>query len=148
MKKNIYLAGAMEIYAGTNKAEEWREDVKNYFKNDSRVNVISPVDFYNYGSNDYKTNREVFRLDLRLVKKSDILLVNLNDIRESIGTCIECYEAYKEGIPVIGFIDDVFDISDIPEIIHPWIYCCVDRIEVGNDSMQKALEYIGDYYLC
>lgn len=138
----------MEAYAGTDKAEKWREYVKNYFKNDDRVNIISPVDFYNYGSNDYKTDYEVFRFDLRLVAKSDLLLVNLNDIRKSIGACIECYEAYKRNIPVIGFIDDVFDVTNIPEIIHPWVYCCVDRVEIGKDSMQKTLEYIGDYYLC
>ena len=146
--KKIYLAGAMEIYEGTNKAEEWRNNVKNYFKNDCRVHIISPVDFYNYGSNDHKTDREVFKFDLRLVEQSDILLVNLNDIRESIGTCIECYEAYKKNIPVIGFIDDVFDERDLPDIIHPWIFCCCDRIEIGKDSMNKTLEYIGDFYLC
>lgn len=27
----IYTAGAMEAYANTNKAEKWRDDVKNFF---------------------------------------------------------------------------------------------------------------------
>lgn len=140
----IYLAGAMEAYAGTDEAEKWRKEVEDYFKNDSRVHLINPLDYYNYSGQYHKSDREVFRFDLRLVRQSDILLVNLNDIRESIGTCIECYEAYKSNIPVIGFIDDVFDESDIPDLIHPWINCCVDRVEIGMDN---ALEYIGDYYL-
>ena len=29
--QNIYTAGAMEAYADTNKAEKWRNDVKEYF---------------------------------------------------------------------------------------------------------------------
>lgn len=146
--KNIYLAGAMEVYAGTDEGERWRKDVKDYFKDDGRVHIISPVDFYNYNCHFYKTNREVFKFDLRLVRQSDILLVNLKDIRKSIGTCIECYEAYKNNIPVIGFIGEVFMEINIPDIIHPWIHCCCDRIESGENSMYKALEYIEDYYLC
>ena len=40
-----------------------------------------------------------------------VILVNLNDIRKSIGTCIEVYEAYKKDIPVIGFLNDELPIE-------------------------------------
>ena len=133
----------METYAGTNKAEEWRIHVKDFFeKNNDDYKVINPTDYYQYGKNYHKTDKEVFRFDLRKVSNSDIVLVNLNDIRKSIGTCIEVYEAYKNNIPVVGFLNDELPVEEIIKLIHPWIYCCVDRIETGKESLNKAINYI------
>ena len=137
----------METYAGTNKAEEWRIHVKDFFeKNTDDYKVINPTDYYQYGKNYHKTGKEVFRFDLRKVSNSDIVLVNLNDIRKSIGTCIEVYEAYKNNIPVVGFLNDELPVEEMIKLIHPWIYCCVDRIETGKESLNKAINYIIDYY--
>lgn len=145
--QKIYLAGAMEAYHGTNKAETWRNDVKEYFRKYSNdIKAISPTDYYSYGKNYHKSDKEVFRFDLHKVKTSDLVLVNLNDIRKSIGTCIEVYEAYKSEIPVIGFLDNELSVDKMIKLIHPWIYCCVDRIETGEDSMVRACNYIMDYY--
>ncbi len=142
-----YLAGAMEAYHGTNKAENWRKYVKEYFeKYYGNIKVISPTDYYAYGKNYHKSDKEVFRFDLHKVRTSDIVLVNLNDIRKSIGTCIEVYEAYKSDIPVIGFLDDELPLDEMIKLIHPWIYCCVDRIETGKDSMVRVCDYIMEYY--
>lgn len=149
MGKNItiYLAGVMEAYAGTNKAKEWRDEAKEFFsKYCEDVNVVSPVDYYAYGDNLHKTDNEIFRFDLFKVKQSDVLLVNLNDIRKSIGTCIEIYEAHKSGTPVIGFLSEELPIEDMIKLIHPWVYCCVDRIETGKDSIKSAMLYIRNYY--
>lgn len=143
----IYTAGAMETYANTNKAEKWRNDVKELFeKYSDNFKVIIPTDYYAYDENYYKNDTEVFKFDLRKVKNSDIILVNLNDVRKSIGTCIEIYEAHKRDIPVIGFLDEELPIEAMINLIHPWIYCCVDRIEQGKNSMVKACEYIKEYY--
>lgn len=137
----------METYAGTNKAEEWRIHVKDFFeKNNDDYKVINPTDYYQYGKNYHKTDKEVFRFDLRKVSNSDIVLVDLNDIRKSIGTCIEVYEAYKNNIPVVGFLNDELPVEEMIKLIHPWIYCCVDRIETGKESLNKAINYIIDYY--
>lgn len=137
----------METYAGTNKAEEWRIHVKDFFeKNNDDYKVINPTDYYQYGKNYHKTDKEVFRFDLRKVSNSDIVLVNLNDIRKSIGTCIEVYEAYKNNIPVVGFLNDELPVEEMIKLIHPWIYCCVDRIETGKEALNKAINYIIDYY--
>lgn len=32
MMKKIYLAGAVEVYKDSDKAREWRNDVKEYFR--------------------------------------------------------------------------------------------------------------------
>lgn len=43
------------------------------------------------------------QFDLMKVKSSDIVIVNLNGLNASIGSCIECYEAWKKDIPVLAF---------------------------------------------
>lgn len=145
--KYIYTAGAIETYVGTNKAEKWRKYVKEFFsKYFDDYKIINPTDYYQYDKNYHKTDREIFRFLLRKVSHSDIILVNLNDIRKSIGTCIEIYEAYKNNIPVIGFLDDEVTVEEMIKLIHPWVYCCVDRIETGKNSMSRAINYIIDYY--
>lgn len=137
----------MEAYKNTNKAKVWRNDVKDFFdKYSNDFKVVSPADYYAYDQNNHKTDIEVFKFDLRKVKNSDVILVNLNDIRKSIGTCIEVYEAYKKDIPVIGFLNDKLPIEAMIDLIHPWIYCCIDRIETGKDSMIEACYYIKEYY--
>lgn len=137
----------MELYAGTSQAKKWREEVKEFFEKytDDFV-VVNPTDYYSYGKSDHKNYHEIFRFDLHKVKKSDLILVNLNDIRKSVGTCIEVYEAYKSGIPVIGFLDEKLPNEALINLVHPWIYYCVDRIETGKNSMDKALSYIISCY--
>ena len=146
-KVRVYLSGAMEAYSGTTKAEEWRAYCKDYFKvfSDSFV-VFSPTDYYMYGANYHKSDYEIFRFDLMQTKKSDVVLVNLNDVRKSIGTCIEVYEAYRSEIPVIGFLDEDIPHERLAVTIHPWVYCCVDRIETGAGSLDRCLNYIKNYY--
>ena len=121
--------------------------LKNFFeKHSDNFKVVNPTKYYTYGKKYHKSDNEVFRFDLRKVKKSDVVLVNLNDIRKSIRTCIEVYEAHKSDIPVIGFLDEELPIEAMINLIHPWIYCCVDRIETGKESMDRACRYIKEYY--
>lgn len=146
-KTKIYLSGAMEAYQGTTKAEDWREYCQDFFDNyTENFEAFSPTDYYKYGHKYHKSEREVFNYDLYHTKNSDIVLVNLNDVRKSIGTCIEVYEAHRSGIPIIGFMDDELPVDEMIKTIHPWIYCCIDRIETGNGSMDRALGYIKEYY--
>ena len=144
----IYTAGAMEAYDGTDKASEWREKTERYFEDNFRnVFIVNPVDFYSYGSNLHKTESEIFRYDLFRLKKAHVVLVNLDSIRKSIGTCIEVYEAYKSGIPVIGFIGDELDKEELIKKIHPWIHECITRTETGTYAREKAIAHIENYYL-
>lgn len=146
---SIYTAGAMEAYQGTDKAKIWRKTARIYFeKYQQNVRVINPTDYYNFDCKLDKNDCEIFRFDLHKVKTSDLILVNLDSIRQSIGTCIEVYEAYRNGIPVIGFLDsEVSNKEELRNKIHTWVYECCTRIETGNRAFENALEYICDYYL-
>lgn len=142
----IYLAGAMQIYGEeSEKARKWRNEVKEYFSNYCLgFECISPVDFYEYGSNCSQSEREAMRFDLRKVKEADVILVNLNDVRKSLGTSDEILYAYVEGKPIIGFITE--DVDNVVNYVHPWKFEQLDRIETGENSMIRACDYIRNYY--
>lgn len=143
---NIYLAGAMENVSNE-EAKNWREVTKSLFA-DSSVRCISPVDYYLYDSNDYTNDSEVFRFDLHMIDKSDVVLVNLSNLRKSVGTCDEILYSYMNDIPVIGFLttDDELSEEDIKKEIHVWKYIQINRVETGKDAFKKAVDYIKYYY--
>lgn len=150
MKNNkikIYLAGAMGCYFNTeqhNYPKQWRENVKKYVKKlYDDIILISPTDYFEIGKNYHKSESEVMRFDLRMVREADIVLVNLRDLHTSLGTSDEILYAFINGKPVIGFLDDELEVKNI----HPWKVEQIDRIETGKDSMKRAIEYIYRYYV-
>ena len=150
--KSIYLIGAIQVYGSkSEEAKEWRNKVKEYFsKYCLDFECISPTDYYEYGGNYHKSNREVMRFDLRKVRESDVMLVNLKNIRQSIGSCDEIFYAYMLGKPIIGFIEeDIIGsklIDKLIDYIHEWKYEQIDRIETGEGALEKACDYIKNYY--
>lgn len=146
----IYLAGAMACYGNeSDEAKKWREKAKEYFfRWGESCRIISPVDYYSISSDDSKNPSEVMRFDLRKVREADLVLVNLKDLDKSLGTSDEIFYAYMRGIPVIGFLEteDVLSEEKVQEIVHPWKYEQIDRIETGEDAMGKAITYIIGYY--
>ena len=110
------------------------------------LSAYSPTDYYEYGSDYHKSNREVMRFDLRKVRESDVMLVNLKDIRKSVGSCDEIFYAYILGKPIIGFIEDDIDGEELINYVHEWKYEQIDRIETGENALETACEYIKDYY--
>ena len=146
--KKIYLCGAMQVYE--NRSEEakiWRDKVKEYFSEYCLdFECISPTDYYDYGSDYRKSEREVMRFDLRKVKESDVILANLKGIRQSIGSSDEIFYAYMQGKPIIGFIEEDVPGDKLIDYVHEWKYEQIDRIETGKDAMEKACEYIKNYY--
>lgn len=133
----------------SNEAKEWREQAKKYFYGWSNTcRVISPVDYYSYGSDDSKKPSEIMRFDLGKVKASNLILVNLKDLDKSLGTSDEIFYAYMRGIPVIGFLETEKELTEIEiqKLVHPWKYEQIDRIETGENAMEKAINYIVGYY--
>ena len=147
MNKTIYLAGAMSCYFNTDQNDylkKWREDAKKYVKKlYYNITIVSPTDFYEIGKNYHKSESEVMRFDLRMVREADIVLCNLRDLHSSLGTSDEILYAFISGKPVIGFLEDESEIKNV----HPWKIEQIDRIETREGAMKRAIDYIYRYYV-
>ena len=147
MNKTIYLAGAMSCYFNTDQNDylkKWREDAKKYVRKlYDNITIVSPTDFYEIGKNYHKSESEVMRFDLRMVREADIVLCNLRDLHSSLGTSDEILYAFISGKPVIGFLEDESEIKNV----HPWKIEQIDRIETREGAMKRAIDYIYRYYV-
>ena len=143
----IYLCGGMGKFGKDeyDKGNSWRvycnNTLKNFMKNgcsDYKVKVHNPNDFYNFLQDPpiYDNHREVMEFDLNLVRHSDLIIVNFNDVY-SLGSMAELAIAYERRIPVIGLASD-------RQILHPWQECMCNRI---FDDIDEMLDYIEDFYL-
>ncbi len=148
MNRVVYLGGAMSCYFNTEQADypkQWRKEAKEYAnKLYEGMTLIAPTDFYGIGENYNKTEAEAMRFDLRMVRESDVLLVDLKNLNTSLGTSDEILYAFIKGIPIIGFLED----DPKANRIHPWKIEQIDRIETGEGSMKRAIDYIYEYYVC
>lgn len=140
----VYLAGKM---SGLSYEEMigWRLDISgklmelvNY--NKSIVGVINPVFYYNFEEKRHQTEIEVEEFDLAHVVSSDMIIVNLDGLKDSIGTIIELHNAhYHHKIPVIAFGE-----RELYDNLHPWVKNDITRVE--ND-IDDVVRYIQDFYL-
>ena len=146
MKYKIYLAGAMSCYYKENnveKAEKWRERAEIYFNtNDGNFKCINPMRYFSIDDNYHTSDYEPMRFDLRKVKESRVVLVNLEDLYRSLGTSDEIMYAWLNDIPVVGCLED----ERLMNTVHSWKICQIDRIEVGKGAQERAMEYIKNYY--
>ena len=146
MKYKCYLAGAMSCYYKEGNIEEatkWRERAEKYFANNTdNFKCINPCNYFSIGDNYHTSDYEPMRFDLRKVKESRVVLVNIKDLYRSLGSSDEILYAWLNDIPVIGFLED----ETLIDTIHPWKYCQIDRIETGKGAQERAMEYIKNYY--
>ena len=56
------------------------------------------------------------------------------------------FYAYMLGKPIIGFLEDDITGDSIIKYVHEWKYEQIDRIETGKDALEKACDYIKNYY--
>ena len=103
------------------------------------VRVINPVDYYNFREPKHQSELEPMKFDLARVKESDLVVVNLDGLKTSIGSIIECYEAWKNNIPVLAF-----GSKQDYENLHPWVQCCITR---RDKNYRECINYISDFYL-
>jgi len=131
----IYLAGKMSGLT-FQEMQGWRRDLENNTVLSKLTHIINPVKFYSFDNVDQlkATGKEIMDFDLYLVKRSNLVIVNL-DYPDSIGTAIELYEAHRKGIPVIGFGTAKN---------HDWIEACVSK---RFDKVEDAVDYILHFYL-
>ena len=140
----IYLAGGMGKFGKDefDKGNAWRVYCKNTLEQFEgttyKVRVINPNDYFNFKDDPprYISEREVMELDLDKLRRSDLVIINFNDMY-SLGSMAELAIAYDRRIPVIGV-----DTSE--QDLHPWQIEMCQRIFSSLDLM---LDYVEDYYL-
>ena len=139
----IYLAGGMQDLSFT-KQNEWREKLSHLLVNRCRassgnikqINIINPVDYYNFQEKLFDTDKEVVRFDTNFVRNSDLIIVNANDPK-SIGTSMEIAIAYEHHIPILILNED-------KEVLHSWWVQMTDKV---FNNVDKLCEYVYDFYL-
>lgn len=141
----IYTAGAMKNIIFEEQIK-WRIALENCLKafKDSRCELvfIHPPYYYNYESHSQINEAEIKEYELNQVRDSDIIVVNLNHINNSVGTHYEL--SYADAINSFGHKHIyVIGIGSTANV-HPWILSSLFRVE---DSVESAANYIKEYLL-
>lgn len=139
----VYLAGGMGKFGKEefDKANTWRVLTKQFLENndcDVEVYVTNPNNYFSFADEKplYKTQREVMEFDLNRLRKSDLVIVNFNDMY-SLGTMAEIAIAYEKKIPIVGLDVD-------KQELHPWQVEMTNRIFT---NISELFEYIEKFYL-
>ena len=140
----IYECGAMSNCKSFEEMNTWRVCLKTAIKQiaenvGANVRVINPCDYYRLDIIKHQSEMEVFNYDLSRVKESNLVIVNLEGLNTSIGSIIECYEAWKNNIPVLAF-----GSKQDYENLHPWVQCCITR---RDKNYRECINYISDFYM-
>lgn len=139
----IYLAGKMGGLS-FEEMNKWRCEASQKLLSQAetfskKINVINPVLYYNFEEKRHQTEIEIEEFDLAHVVSSDIIIVNLSGLSNSIGTIIELHDAhYHHKIPVVAFGD-----KKEYDILHPWVKNDITRVEKNIDDV---ISYIRDFY--
>lgn len=141
---NLFLAGAM--INDVDKQEDryaikWRTEAVDYIKRHiDNINPSTAPEFYKYDEAYECNSKETLRFDMKDIRESDVVLVNLKDLQNSLSTSDEIFYAYVSQKPIYGFSDED-DIS-----IHPWKKEQINRIFYGKEGMKNAIDYISTHY--
>lgn len=140
----IYLCGKMSGLT-FNEMNSWRKNIEEILKRKANftgvpIKVINPVSYYNFEEKRHQTEVEVEEFDLMHVITSDIIVVNLDGLQDSIGTIIELHDAhYHHRIPVVAFGN-----KQLYNELHPWVKNDITRVE---KDINDVVNYIQDFYL-
>lgn len=137
----VYLAGCMSYYEATGqleKAIEWRKVAQEKLE-DLGYKVFNPMI-------NYSRNRDFVKYDKKCVvdqnivylKKTDILLVNMEDIQHSPGTLFEIFYCYLNNIPVVAFNNVFSDYISKPHIS--------ESITFHAYTLENAIDFITSMY--
>lgn len=137
---NIFLSGGMGNLSFEEQTK-WRSKIKNAILSGYYDCKYKPIFFdstthYNYEDKLHKNELEVFEYNMNALRKSDLVIVNFNDLK-SIGTTMELAIAHEHRIPVVGIVGDNVEL-------HPWFECCVMRT---CKDIREAVEYVVAFFL-
>ena len=125
---NVFLSGAIKFTDDYGKT--WRNIAEKQLK-DYDIKVFSPSNYYNYNNKQDFTIKECRKLFLNHLRKSDIVLVNLNYSSSSVGTGMEISLANELKIPIVGFgnLNTYEWIVDCCDVVLKDIYDAIDYIK-------------------
>lgn len=108
----------------------------------NNVVFVHPPQYYRYEDNFHKNEREAMQWDLAQIRDSDIVVVDMNTIADSIGTHMEL--GFIEAINQMGSKHIHVIAIGNPNVEHPWLYEIPLRFE---NSVESAADYITSYLL-
>ena len=135
--KKIYLAGAMGCYKDHYEYMLWRKCIEDALSD--KANVFNPAYFYNYENKLHKTEKEIMDFELHNLRQSDVVVLNVGRIHESVGTIMEVSAAKELRIPIIAFGTE----NQINQL-HPWLFNSVMRFET---DINQLIAYIEKYFI-
>lgn len=141
---NLYLSGCMSYYytkGEYHKATEWRIELAQKLL-DSNADICSnhfnwfdPT--LNFKDNvQVANNKTVVQQNNYYLDKCDIMIVNLDNINQSMGTLYEVFYYKIHNKPVIAF-------GDTEWINNPHL---AESITIRLDTLDDVVEYLSDYY--
>lgn len=135
----MYLAGACRDLP--DEGTEWRRNavekvsLYNKYFQDCKIIAHNPCAYFPRNGNNFISQKQIKQFYMKsIIKKCDLVLVNLNDTQHSVGTGCELQYAECHEIPIIGFGK---------KNVYEWF---PDYCDVVFDTLDEALEYILDYY--
>lgn len=141
----IYTAGKMGGLRLIDQIE-WRLNfetaLQKAYDGSCEIACVHPPLYYRYDEQFHRTEREVMQWDLSQIRDSDIVVIDLNTISDSIGTHMEL--GYIEAMNQFG--DHHIYVIGIgkPNANHPWLNEVVFRTE---ETVEAAALYIAEYLL-
>lgn len=137
----IFTAGKM---GGLTYSEQmkWRNRIESIIRarTDKSLIFIHPPNYYQYDDGVSETEKKVW--EMSQIKDSDIVIMDLATIKDSIGTHIEI--GLIEGMNQFGYKHiHIVGIGE-PNTDHPWISQSILHRE---DTLEDAADYIINYLL-
>lgn len=135
----IYLAGACKDLSDGGIG--WRnETVKNFiaaekYLDDIRYKIYDPTEYFPRDGSYNKSNKQVKAFYMKhLISNCDLILVNLNNTENSVGTGQELQYAVDKEIPIIGFGK---------QNVYEWL---PDDCDVVFETSNEAIDYIVNFF--
>ena len=134
----IFLSGGMTGLTFEEQSK-WRTDIISIIKHgydcEKKPIFFNPVEYCGFQEIYCKDEREIMEYDLYNLRKSDLVILNLN-APNSIGAAMEVMLAKEYRIPVIAF--------GANQRIHPWILECCNKV---CNNLEALVSHVVNLYL-
>lgn len=129
------MAGSITYYDINNeldKAKEWRRQAADLLND--KFKIFNPI--INYETNKTFNNKGVVYQNLYYLNKSQIMLLNMENLDKSPGTLFEMFNFWANHKPVIAFgKTPIYNQPHVQEAITNWFI-----------NVDKAIDYINFMY--